>query len=1140
MIVSIKSQCDKKALKETRRILDQFFERSGDRSWEGHVTQQGLTTVRKLLRKSARRNTAIACHRVRGALVLDLEWIVGNAKRFNATGKVPTNSTTLDVLRVNDENQWHTAEVIALTASIAGLFHDFGKANLLFQKKLKSKKVLQEPLRHEWLSLLMFACWVEGKTDKEWLESLVAIGEADEQVIGDKFSLFQKDRNLALSNPFTLLPPLAKFVGWLVVSHHRLPIYPRPYSDEVDDGEINDNAIKLAEIDLEKLCINNQDWDASWNSRQCLKQWPQADWHNLFELSEGTPFKSAAWRKRASGIAKRALNSPSLLSKGWLEEDNFTSHLARLSLMLADHSFSALPPVQASPTFSDKNYIAYANTYKDEKGRQKRKQRLDEHNIGVGQNAYLLARQLPKLRSELPSLGAHKALKKRTTLSDYTWQNKAYETALSIAERTEKQGFFGINMASTGKGKTFANARIMYGVSNEIKGCRFSVALGLRTLTLQTGDALRSRLQLDTDELAVLVGSQAVQELHEQRQSADVAVSPHLGSESAADLMDAEQHIVYDGSLDNGPLRRWLGSGRRGMASKALKLLSAPVLVSTIDHLISATEGVRGGKQIAPMLRLLTSDLVLDEPDDFGSDDLPALCRLVNWAGLLGSKVLLSSASLPPVFVRTLFEAYLAGRKQYEQACGISGQATNICCAWFDEFVSSATDCATVTDFQVADRAFVDKRIEQLKKQNQPAKALRKGEILPLPIADNNSEKVIGSVIEVLVNGIKTLHLAHCETDPKTQKQASLGLVRFANINPLTAIALQLAATELSDDWQFHVCVYHSQFPLLVRSFIEARLDNTLDRHDAGALWKQPEVRNALDKGKAKHHVFIVLGSPVTEVGRDHDYSWAIAEPSSARSIIQLAGRVQRHRKQVPDTPNVLILEHNTRALKGDELAYCKPGFEALSYNKQTKTDGNDLLLAEEYRSLAKALNADDLAAISSIPRIEQRKDRNPRQNLVDLEHAHLNAVLRQQSRIGIKNKKAAANQWWENGEAITWCAEMQRLSSFRKSAPDEAFILYLADEAEAAVFGSINEQGDFILRQKEFESQEVVFTTSVQPWLETTMEVLLFEQAERFDKDVASLSKRFGEIRLGVFGKKSLKKWLYHPWLGIHKDFKS
>ena len=115
-----------------------------------------------------------------------------------------------------------------------------------------------------------------------------------------------------------------------------------------------------------------------------------------------------------------------------------------------------------------------------------------------------------------------------------------------------------------------------------------------------------------------------------------------------------------------------------------LKMLSAPLLVSTIDHLIPATEGARGGKQIAPMLRLLTSDLVLDEPDNFDLTDLPALCRLVNWAGMLGSRVLLSSATLPPALVSALFEAYQSGRADYQKACGQPDLPANVCCAWFD------------------------------------------------------------------------------------------------------------------------------------------------------------------------------------------------------------------------------------------------------------------------------------------------------------------------------------------------------------------------------------------------------------------------------------------------------------------------
>ena len=60
------SQCSKRALTETRRILDQFAERCGERTWQTPITQAGLETVHKLLRQSARKNTAVACRWIRG------------------------------------------------------------------------------------------------------------------------------------------------------------------------------------------------------------------------------------------------------------------------------------------------------------------------------------------------------------------------------------------------------------------------------------------------------------------------------------------------------------------------------------------------------------------------------------------------------------------------------------------------------------------------------------------------------------------------------------------------------------------------------------------------------------------------------------------------------------------------------------------------------------------------------------------------------------------------------------------------------------------------------------------------------------------------------------------------------------------
>ena len=97
------SQCTKGALTETRRILDQFAERRGDRTWQTSITLQGLSTLRSMLAKTARKNTAVACHWIRGKDHSELIWVIGDARQFNTHGATPTNTTERDVLRVQDE-----------------------------------------------------------------------------------------------------------------------------------------------------------------------------------------------------------------------------------------------------------------------------------------------------------------------------------------------------------------------------------------------------------------------------------------------------------------------------------------------------------------------------------------------------------------------------------------------------------------------------------------------------------------------------------------------------------------------------------------------------------------------------------------------------------------------------------------------------------------------------------------------------------------------------------------------------------------------------------------------------------------------------------------------------------------------------
>ena len=168
MNILLISQCSKRALTETRRILDQFAERRGDRTWQTPITQQGLDTLRQLLKKTARRNTAVACHWIRGRDHSEVLWIVGDASQFNAQGAVPTNSTERDILRSQDENDWHTGEDIHLLTALAALLHDLGKACRAFQMRLEGKLEERNQYRHEWVSLRLFEAFVGQDDDATW------------------------------------------------------------------------------------------------------------------------------------------------------------------------------------------------------------------------------------------------------------------------------------------------------------------------------------------------------------------------------------------------------------------------------------------------------------------------------------------------------------------------------------------------------------------------------------------------------------------------------------------------------------------------------------------------------------------------------------------------------------------------------------------------------------------------------------------------------------------------------------------------------------------------------------------------------------------------------------------------------------
>ena len=174
-MVTFVSQCEKKALQRTRRVLDSFANRIGDNTWQTIITQEGLEAVQKLLRKTASKNTAVSCHWIRSRSRSEFLWVIGDKEAFNESGVVPVNygvvkrfigerEIMLEKIYANtngqrlDEHLFGVAylaklfvekvipndENLAKAVFLAGVWHDVGKIDSSFQGWIKLNKKFQE------------------------------------------------------------------------------------------------------------------------------------------------------------------------------------------------------------------------------------------------------------------------------------------------------------------------------------------------------------------------------------------------------------------------------------------------------------------------------------------------------------------------------------------------------------------------------------------------------------------------------------------------------------------------------------------------------------------------------------------------------------------------------------------------------------------------------------------------------------------------------------------------------------------------------------------------------------------------------------------------------------------------------------
>ena len=314
-------------------------------------------------------------------------------------------------------------------------------------------------------------------------------------------------------------------------------------------------------------------------------------------------------------------------------------------------------------------------------------------------------------------------------------------------------------------------------------------------------------------------------------------------------------------------------------------------------------------------------------------------------------------------------------------------------------------------------------------------------------------------------------------------------------------------------------------------------------------MFAVPDIRQRIDAAPEADQLFIVLGSPVTEVGRDHDYDWAVVEPSSMRSLIQLAGRVRRHRAEGVASPNILVFSHNLRCYtQPGQPAYCKPGFE-----------NNSEAFSLSSHDLKKLMSAEELAVIDARPRIVSPDPSalRPRDRLVDLEHSRMRSEMlpvRQASAslaVGSRARVAASSTvaatprlnaatWWDQPpQDALLCAVLQRQQPFRKeSVPRDVTLVLLPDEdGESAVLHRVM---DAAPRQKAlYELNDMrcthlpnALTTGerIEAWGVTDYMTALLDLAAELDMASTDCAQRFGTVTV----RPNDNGWRYHPALGF------
>ena len=304
MMVTFVSQCEKNALKKTRRVLDAFAVRIGDNTWQTLITEDGLLTVKKMLRQTASKSTAVSCHWIRTRARSQFMWVVGGRHKFNELGVVPVNATAKEVpmditqdkpikgvMYANTQLQRldHHLFAVGLVAQqlyfnfypdkknqanaafIAGCIHDIGKLDPSFQAWVVNPKnkffraddgqhidtakfSFEKHPRHNEISSLIFQCIADRAKDIRQIKH--SIKHAIYWHHAKPFRPKAKDEFDTYGKIYSKLKVSMADKAWTLISEHSITMLNKVCELDANYREVPDSLLRksfICEVDDETL-----------------------------------------------------------------------------------------------------------------------------------------------------------------------------------------------------------------------------------------------------------------------------------------------------------------------------------------------------------------------------------------------------------------------------------------------------------------------------------------------------------------------------------------------------------------------------------------------------------------------------------------------------------------------------------------------------------------------------------------------------------------------------------------------------------------------------------------------------------------------------------------------------------------------